>query len=829
MAKLALDLSQFQSAGVYTIEVNQSDRITITTQSLRLVPGFSKIGPFNTPVFIRSTRDRQKFYGDIDLKLERKGSFFQRSIDTCLLQSPVFAINLLNVNESPDTSINTDQVGFTALSLDSSVSVQEDNFANMKEDLYINFFNRERFWKSDSDYLQGVVTNKYVASNNDEAPLFQLANIGTKNISFIVRKANNLQGFSIYAKDWYGSESNIPFPWIRPYDLLKDYFVQVIAVEGNWTDYSALSTDPFYTDYFNSNGILPTKFIDFINLPQVNLVGSWTGTIIPEFRDQTGANQFIEDIVNASSPLTGVLLNVNHEALDQLIWDSSNGSWELGDGSSQETATYNIDLVGHNLINNYDGSTSTYIQKAFLSYDISTLDASIFHNSVTITEVGDTGKLFYADSSVGANYLTVGTLVKKASSTTVPPGVTYITSKVYDGSVYQYGTAEPIYGYGSATNVIAQKPIDDASIATHYKFINLDGLTLTNNHLPGYTTTGSPSLEDGLEKIYSMLEDQGILRGLTNPNMINYRYVVDTMAYGLKPELGGKVYLSRLAKARGKTTAIISAPSMLQFLNSQDPYFSDTFIPGTDPKPIFDTKWIPQGGNPDMPRTFRFSLPTEDNGAYYSGVFGPHLRYFENNKSFLVPPAADVSNTFIRKFLGGDPFAIVANQNGIISNSKVGGVEYNVDQTDRNYLEPFGYNSIIERPQTAQVLIYSNRTSYQTTSNDYNYLHVRELLNTIELQVEDVLNNFVFDYNTPVSRLNIVNSITPILESIKDAGALYNYELVMDETNNTPELIDEGFAIIDIGVWINKGMEKIINRITVNKLGTTSSGGFTAV
>ena len=835
MAKLSLDLTQFKSAGVYTIEVEQSERITVTTQSLRLVPGFSKIGPFNTPVFIRSTRDRQKFYGDIDLKLERKGSFFQRSIDTCLLQSPVFAINLLGgLNSAPDSSL--DSVSVVALSVDSSVSVQESDLASIPTDKYINFFNRERFWKADPEYLQGVVANKYASGTTLSAPLFQLANVGTKDISFIIRKANSIQGYGVFAKDWYGSAANIPFEWIRPYDLIKEYFVQIFAVEGDWTNYGSLSTDPYFSTYFSvdpsgTSGIIPSQLINFINLPQINLIGSWTGTIIPEFRDQTGADQYIENIVNASTPLTGVLLNINHQALDELIWDEVSGQWELGDGSATEAAQYLVDLVGHGLI---DASVAT-ISKNFLSYDID-ISTSVFHNTFNISQTDTTGKRFTVDLS--ANYITVGTFIQKDSSAAggVAPGVTVVTSKLYvdaSGAVpntYAFETAEPIYGYlSTATTVKTQMPIDDASVATVYKFIKLDGLDLTNNHLPGYTITGSPNLEEGVEKVYGMLEDQGILRGLTNQDMINYRYIVDTMANGLQPELGGKVHLSRLAKQRGKTTAIISAPSMTQLALSQNPYFVNTFVPGADPKPIFDTMWIPQGGNPDMPRTFRFSLPTEDDGARYCGVFGPHLRYFENGRSFLVPPAADVSNTYIRKFLGGDPYAIVANQNGIIANANVGGVEYNLDQTDRDYLEPFGYNSIIERPQTAQVLIYANRTSYQNVRSDYNYLHVRELLNTIELQVEDVLKKFVFDYNRPVSRLNIVNSITPILESIKDAGALYDYEIVMDESNNTAELIGEGFAMIDIGVWINKGMEKIINRITVNKLGTASSGGFTAV
>lgn len=836
MAKLALDLSQFKSAGVYTIEVDQSERITVTTQSLRLVPGFSKIGPYNTPVFIRSTRDRQRFYGDIDTKLERKGSFFHRSIDTCLLQSPVFAINLLKVNESPDTSTNADQVDAIGFSVDSSVANK-----SIVSDLYINFFNRERFWKSDPDYLQGVIINKYLSGNAEGAPLLQLGNVGTKNVSFIVRKANNIQGYDVFAKDWYGSDTNIPFSWIRPFDLMKEYFIQIIGIEGNWTNYSKLSSDPTYSEYFSTEGIKPEKLTDFINLPQVGLVGSWTGSIIPEFRDQTGASQYIEGIVNASTTLTGVLLNVNHEALDQLIWDEASQQWELGDGSATAAADFLVDLVGHNIMQqNIPFDPSINLTKNFLSYDI---DVSAYQMQelldISIGSLETTGKKFQLQNLADANKITIGSYLKKQSGGDTAPGVTLITSKTYDPNAtsadgtggYWFETAEPVYDYTnlSLNTVLSQKPIDDASIATHYKLFKLDGLTVTNNHLPGFTETGQPSLEEGLEKIYAMLEDQGILRGLTNPDMINYRYVVDTMANGLRPELGGKVYLSRLAKKRGKCTAIISAPSMTQLSSSQDPYFVDTFIPGVDPKPIFDTKWIAQGGNPDMPRTFRFSLPTEDNGARYAGIFGPFLRYIDNDRSFLVPPAADISNTFVRKFLGGDPFAIVANQNGIISNSNVGGVEYNLDQTDRDYLEPFGYNSIIERPQTAQILIYSNRTSFQNVRSDYNYLHVRELLNTIELQVEDVLKNFVFDYNNPVSRLNIVNSITPILESIKDAGALFDYEILMDETNNTPELIDEGFGILDIGVWINKGMEKIINRITVNKLGTTSTGGFTAV
>lgn len=212
MARMTIELSQFKSAGVYTVEIDQSERVTVTTQTLRLVPGFATRGVYNSPVFIRSTTDRFKFYGT-DSKLERKGSFFQRSIDTCLQTSPVFALNLIKVNESP--AVNLDKVGFVALSVDSNNSTQQDVSTN---DLFVNFFKRDRFWTPSSDYLQGVVNNSLGISeaNKYSAPFLSIANTSTRNISFIVRKAGNVSGYTTTAMNWYGSQDAIPYKWIRP-------------------------------------------------------------------------------------------------------------------------------------------------------------------------------------------------------------------------------------------------------------------------------------------------------------------------------------------------------------------------------------------------------------------------------------------------------------------------------------------------------------------------------------------------------------------------------------------------------------------------------------
>jgi hypothetical protein len=812
MAKIALDLTQFKSAGVYTVEIDNTERVIVNAQALRLVPGFSMQGPYNTPVFIRSNRDLEKFFGPLDTKLERKGSFFHRSIQTCLLSSPVIAINLLRPDETRE---NGDKIEFVGLGLnvdDVDASLAAGVYPS---DFYVNFFNRDRFWTPDPEYLQTSVINKYDASGAYDSPLLQFVNTSPKNYSVIVRKApSTLRQYNVFAIDWFGSQANIPYEWIRPYDYIKDYFIQVVVVEGDWTDYGRLSTDPYYSNFFNADGLIPRKLNNFINASNVNLIGSWTGCIIPDFYDKTGANQYIEEIINANVALTGFVININQQAFDQIV--RVGNAWQIGE--TGEAAPYEIDLVGHNLITDSDG-----IQSRFLSYDISVLDTTI-HNTITVGAVDGTGRNFIITDASDAALVTVGTLIQKTDEPGVIPGVTYVTEKLWNSASegYVITTAEHV----TAGDVVIQKPIDDPTITTHYKFIKLDGFNILNKHLPGFNTSGAASVEAGVEKIYSMLEDPGIHRGLVNTDMIFYRYIVDTMAYGLEHQLGGKKYLSRLAKARGKCTALLNAPAMAHFASSTDPYFSDRFDPEVDPKPALNVDWIAEGGNPDMQRSFRFTLPDEENGSKYCGVFGPYLKYNDGGKVSMVPPAADVANAYVKKFLGGNPYAAVANRNGIISNPNVIGVEYMIDKKDRDSLEPFGYNSIIEKATTGQIMIYANSTAYQTIKSDFNNLHVRELLNTIEIQIEDVIGQYIFDFNNAVTRLNIVNSITPILETIKDAGALIKYEVVMDETNNPKELIAEGFGIIDINVWVTDVLKKIVNRITLNKDYGISSGGF---
>jgi phage tail sheath protein FI len=57
---------------------------------------------------------------------------------------------------------------------------------------------------------------------------------------------------------------------------------------------------------------------------------------------------------------------------------------------------------------------------------------------------------------------------------------------------------------------------------------------------------------------------------------------------------------------------------------------------------------------------------------------------------------------------------------------------------------------------------------------------------------------FLFENNTVFTRARVVNTLVPFFERVKVADGLYDYLIVCDERNNTPEVIDNNELVVDI-------------------------------
>jgi hypothetical protein len=401
-------------------------------------------------------------------------------------------------------------------------------------------------------------------------------------------------------------------------------------------------------------------------------------------------------------------------------------------------------------------------------------------------------KVKKTDPATGVAYFEYSILV--TPQTTVISGLTYVTRYV---SIQKF--------------------------ADRLQFTALSGFTLTDYHLPNNT-------DAQLDKIYGVLENTNLSKTLASDDVITFRYIIDTFNLGIQPFMGAKQVLSRLAKNRQQCLAIINAPSIAEFQANTDPRFTELPDPQAgNPAPVLNTYYISTGGNLTLGPSFVWSLPDEEQGAKFIGVFTPNLIIRENAKNKSIPPAADVSNNFIRKFINGQPYAIVAGpRRGVISNPRFVGMEYDYLLSDRENLEPIGLNPITNVKNVGP-MIFANQTAYQRTLSAFNNLHVRDLLITIETAVIEILQQYLFEFNDATTRLEIKTIVENYLDVVRNGGGVYAYSVIMDETNNTPEIIDQNFGIIDIGIEPARGLQKFINRITVLKTGGISSGGFAAV
>lgn len=852
MSEVTLNLSDYKSSGVYFVEIDNSiAKGTNANAALRLAVGFNENGPFNRPVYLSSAAECNELLGDIDRKLERRGCYTNRNIRTMVAKAPVYALNLLSV-DTTDSSVNPDTVGFNAISFDAS----KENKPG--KTLFANMYDRTKFWVADSSVMMNAIASASEVKANDiiHAPLFGFGNCGTKDISLIVRKAEGLMGYNVTFLDWFGSEDAIPYKWINPYDYVSDYFVQVIAVAGNYNNHSSFSADSVWGAFFNTKGLKKEMVNKFLRLDSVNVLGNWTGCIIPEFYNKQGVCVSLDYMINRVANKTGLMFGVNSSALDLLVLnrkaDETTGSagfyldYDADTKGEPKAAPYAVDLAGISL----KAEDASGVEFMSYSIDSSVIKDSVYTYPATIQntyEVNKSCQFICSNASLSDNQTlpSVGDFVRAADGTLtkiIKKQVKQVSgvdsSTVY---TYTYTTNAPIFEH-KADHSVAEPSVNtdpsttesrestesrSATVEIHkslvslydaLKFISLPGLKISNRHRPGFDANGAMDIEAGVEKIYKMLEDSGIRKGLLNIETMDFRYIVDTMAGGLGASTASKKYLAELAMEKGSCTAIINLPSMSDFAKSNAPLFCDSYNPGAEQKPAFNVKYIAEGGNQDHAynTTYElFSLPTEEQGAKYAAYFSPYLKYAEGNRTILVPPAADVCNTFINKYLGGNSYVTIANTNGILSNSAIVGLEYDFDTTDRDALEPFGINPIITR--NGVPMIYGDRTAYQIVNSDFNFLHVRELLNTIEYRCRAILNDYIFTYNNAATRAEIYSRLDPILRSMKDSGALAKYEMQIDEANNTKDVIDQKACIVDIGVWVTPNMEKIITRLKVNR------------
>ena len=222
----------------------------------------------------------------------------------------------------------------------------------------------------------------------------------------------------------------------------------------------------------------------------------------------------------------------------------------------------------------------------------------------------------------------------------------------------------------------------------------------------------------------------------------------------------------------------------------------------------------------------RYSLPSIADGASFGFYFFPFVQVRDLGRNISVPPAAYVSNNFINKFENALPWSLVAGvRRGVLGGAGLVGLETNLDTSDRANIEPFGLNPIIFQSGTGPT-IFANKTAQQNPTSALSSINVREVVIYIQDGIDAILKNYLFEFNTPQTRLEIVTLANNFLQTVQNDDGVFDFRNVMDETNNPPEVIDRNIGIIDTFIEPVRGMEILVQRTTILRTGAISSGNF---
>lgn len=138
-------------------------------------------------------------------------------------------------------------------------------------------------------------------------------------------------------------------------------------------------------------------------------------------------------------------------------------------------------------------------------------------------------------------------------------------------------------------------------------------------------------------------------------------------------------------------------------------------------------------------------------------------------------------------------------------------------RANRDSLYDNNVNPIYTRPNTGYIV--SGQKTLQKRASALDRVNVRRLITDLKKFVNDVGNNLLFEQNTAETRARFVNTLNPYMERIQQQGGLYAYRVVMDDTNNTPDVIDRNILYGQVYIQPTRTAEFIIIDFNVQPTG----------
>jgi hypothetical protein len=204
----------------------------------------------------------------------------------------------------------------------------------------------------------------------------------------------------------------------------------------------------------------------------------------------------------------------------------------------------------------------------------------------------------------------------------------------------------------------------------------------------------------------------------------------------------------------------------------------------------------------------------------YATSYWPWLQILDpdSGQQVWVPASALIGGVYAFNDSVSEPwFAPAGINRGGLGN--VIRAERKLAQSDRDTLYSNKVNPIATFPGTG-VVVYGQKTLQQKASA-LDRVNVRRLLIALKSYISQVANNLVFEQNTVATRNSFLAQVNPYLESVQQRQGLYAFKVVMDDSNNTPDVIDRNQMVGQIYIQPTKTAEFIYLDFNVTPTGAT--------
>ena len=185
------------------------------------------------------------------------------------------------------------------------------------------------------------------------------------------------------------------------------------------------------------------------------------------------------------------------------------------------------------------------------------------------------------------------------------------------------------------------------------------------------------------------------------------------------------------------------------------------------------------------------------NSSSYAVMDSGWKKQFDkyNNVYRWVPLNGDIAGLCAATDLVRDPWWSPAGLNrGLIKG--VTALAWSPNQTDRDNLYKNSINPVVNMMGTGTVL-YGDKTMTGKPSA-FDRINVRRLFIVLEKSISKAAKYSLFEFNDEFTRSQFQALVEPFLRDVKGRRGIYEYKVVCDETNNTPEVIDSNRFVGDI-------------------------------